>query len=241
MNRPEVLNALPLSAHVELADVFDAFFAESDLWVAILTGAGGRAFSVGMDLREVAEHGHREFPSAGFAGITARGRMDKPVIAAVNGYALGGGFEAALACHLIVADHSAQFGLPEVRVGQVAGAGGVVRLPLIIPEKRALEMIITGRRMEVTEADSLGLINRITPKGAALDGARVLAREILSCSPAAVRLSLELVGASRAFSSIPDAVVYSLTTASRVLADSADAKEGAAAFSARREPRWVNR
>ncbi len=135
INRPEARNALFPPAHEELSEVFDAFFADRDLWVAILTGAGTQAFSAGNDLVYSTTGKPNYLPLTGFAGLTSRRGMTKPVIAAVNGFAMGGGFETALACHLVVADETAQFALSEVRVGLVAGAGGVVRLPRMIPRR----------------------------------------------------------------------------------------------------------
>src|ERR1700745_4023637 len=146
LNRPEVMNALHYPAHLELEKVWDDFAADKEQWVAILTGAGERGFSAGHDLKYQAAGGKRGFVRSGFAGITARFDLDKPVIAAVNGVAMGGGFETALACDIIVAAENALFALPEPRVGLAALAGGVHRLPRQIGLKRAMGMILTRRR-----------------------------------------------------------------------------------------------
>src|SRR6201987_6343379 len=147
LNRPEVMNALHSDAHDELEAVWDEFAASDDLWLAIMPGAGDRAFSAGNDLKAQAAGNRTGFVPSGFAGITHRFDLDKPLIAAVNGIAMGGGFEIALSCDIIVAAETEVFALPEPRGGLIAGAGGVHRLPHIIPQKQALGMILTGRRV----------------------------------------------------------------------------------------------
>lgn len=239
INRPDARNALFPPAHEELSDVFDAFFADRDLWVAIITGAGSQAFCAGNDLVYSTTGKPNYIPEAGFAGLTSRRDMNKPIIAAVNGYAMGGGFETALACHLIVADAAATFALSEVKVGLVAGAGGVVRLPRTIPEKIANELILTGRRLGAEEAASLGIVNRVAPAGEALTAARELAEEIMAGSPTSVRISLEVMNSTRG---IPD-VVDAVTVRSHAFDDlisSADAIEGMTAFAQKRAPQWKN-
>jgi crotonobetainyl-CoA hydratase len=147
LNRPDVMNALHPPAHFELAAAFDAFASNPEQWVAIVTGAGERAFSAGNDLKYQASGGKMSAPPTGFGGIASRFDLDKPLIAAVNGIAMGGGFEIALACDIIVAAETAVFALPEPRVGLAALAGGLHRLPREIGTKRALGMILTGRRV----------------------------------------------------------------------------------------------
>ncbi len=142
--RPEVLNALHAEAHEELDKVFNDFAADPEQWVAIVTGAGERAFSAGNDLKVTAAGGRKPWPASGFAGLTQRFDLDKPVIAAVNGIAFGGGFEIALACDIIIAADTAVFALPEPRVGLAALAGGLHRLPREIGAKQALGMILTA-------------------------------------------------------------------------------------------------
>jgi acetyl-CoA C-acetyltransferase len=166
--------------------------------------------------------------------------MPKPVIAAVNGFAMGGGCEIALACHLVVADASAQFALSEVQVGLVAGAGGLVRLPRAIPQKLATEMILTGRRMSGDEAAHHGLVNRVVPAGTALEGARELAQQILTGSPTSVRLSLQIMAETEG---IPDtlAAVSQPSNALDELMISEDMVEGLKAFAQKRRPQWRNR
>jgi acetyl-CoA C-acetyltransferase len=239
INRPEVRNALHPPANDELDHVFDAFFADASLWVAIITGAGDRAFSAGDDLASSASGQSAWVPKNGLAGLTSRRDMPKPVIAAVNGYAVGGGCEIALACHLIVADATAQFALSQVRAGLVASAGGLVRLPRTIPPKIATEMILTGRRLTAAEALSYGLVNRVTGAGAALEEARTVAACILDGSPTSVRISLQVMAETRGIPDTIDAVAYPSLGFDDVMM-SYDAVEGMTAFAQKRRPVWRN-
>lgn len=240
INRPEVRNSLHPMANDELDHVFNAFFADDDLWVAIIAGAGDKAFSAGNDLLYSASGKPMWVPSSGFGGLTSRRDMPKPVIAAVNGYAMGGGCEIALACHLVVADATAQFALSEVRVGLIAGAGGLVRLPRTVPPKVATEMILTGRRLTAAEALGYGLVNRVTEAGQALDGARALAAQVLQGSPTSVRISLRVMAETRGIPDVIDAVTRPSDAFDDLMA-SEDMIEGLAAFAAKRAPRWRNR
>lgn len=239
INRPDHRNSLDFEANSELSDIFDAFEADNSLWVAILTGAGDQAFCAGADLKRAGKGGG--IPRGGFAGLTSR-RTKKPVIAAVNGIAFGGGAETALACDLIVADPTAKFGLTEVRVGMIAGAGGAIRLPRHIPPKIALELMLTGRHMDVAEALDWGLINRISEPGKAMDAARALAAEITACSPTSVRLTLQIVHEGEETPSADIAALKMLS--SRAIDDllvSEDLAEGLTAFAQKRPPQWMNR
>jgi len=240
INRPESRNSLHPMANDELDHVFDAYFADDELWVAILTGAGEKAFSAGNDLVYSASGQPMWVPKNGFAGLTSRPSLPKPVIAAVNGFAMGGGCEIALACHLVVADATAQFALSEVRVGLVAGAGGLIRLPRTVPPKVATEMILTGRRITADEALAYGLVNRVVPAGTALDGARALAAGILAGSPTSVRISLRVMEETRGIPDVVDAVNHPSAAFDELMA-SEDAIEGVTAFAAKRRPRWRNR
>jgi acetyl-CoA C-acetyltransferase len=240
INRPEARNSLHPMANDELDHVFSRYFAAGDLWVAILTGAGEAAFCAGNDLVYSASGKPMWVPKNGFAGLTSRRHLPKPVIAAVNGYAMGGGCEIALACHLVVADATAQFALSEVKVGLVAGAGGLVRLPRTVPPKVATEMILTGRRITVAEALDYGLVNRVTDAGKALDGARALAAEILDGSPTSVRVSLQVMEETRGIADVIDAVTHPSTAIDDLMA-SEDAIEGMTAFAQKRRPVWRNR
>jgi acetyl-CoA C-acetyltransferase len=240
INRPDARNSLHPMANEELDHVFDAYFADRELWVAILTGAGDKAFSAGNDLIYAASGKPMWAPKNGFAGLTARRSMPKPVIAAVNGYAMGGGFEIALACHLVVADETAQFALSEVRVGLIAAAGGVVRLPRALPPKLANELILTGRRLDAASAHAHGLVNRVTGAGAAVEGARALAAEILEGSPTSVRISLRVMEETRGVADVIDAVTHPSPAFDELLV-SEDMIEGLTAFAGKRPPRWRNR
>ncbi|WP_448455452.1 acetyl-CoA acetyltransferase [Mycolicibacterium elephantis] len=238
INRPEVRNCLHPPAHEELDEAFDAYFADDDLWVAIITGAGDKAFCAGNDLVYSASGKPMYVPLNGFAGLTSR-RMHKPVIAAVNGYAMGGGFETAMACHLIVASESAMFALSEVKVGLIAGAGGLVRLPRAIPPKVANELILTGARIDAVRAHELGVVNRLAPEGQALKAARELADEIVTGSPTSVRLSLKLMQQTEGISDTLAAVCAPSDVVDELMT-SADAIEGMTAFALKRAPIWKN-
>ena len=211
-----------------------------DLWVGIVTGAGERAFSAGNDLK-VQAAGRRGPPArTGFAGLTLRFDLDKPLIAAVNGIAMGGGFEIALACDIIIASENAVFALPEPRVGLIAGAGGVHRLPRMIPQKLALGMILTGRRVPAAEGGQLGFVNEVVPEGQALAAAKRWAGLILECSPMAVRASKQAVYRGGDQPTLEQAI-RTIYPAQQTNAASQDYIEGPRAFAEKRKPKWQNR
>ena len=240
INRPEVMNALHPPANFELEKVFDDFAADPELWVAILTGAGERAFSAGNDLKFQASAGGRlEIPRTGFAGLTSRFGNPKPVIAAVNGVAMGGGFEIALACDLVVAAESAVFALPEPRVGLAALAGGIHRLPRQIGLKHAMGMLLTGRRVSAREGQALGFVNEVVPASELLPAARRWAAAILECAPLSVRATKEaaLAGLDRP---LPEAMSAHTEGLARMLR-SEDFLEGPRAFAEKRPPQWKGR
>ena len=185
-------------ANQELVDAFDEFSADPELWVAIITGAGDKAFCAGNDLKYHAEiqakTGKRPVhPAKGFGGLANRFDLDKPVIAAVNGVAMGGGFEIALACDIIVASDKATFALPEPRVGLAAGAGGMQRLSRMIPLKKAMGMMLTGRHVPAKEGYELGFVTEVVPHAELMTAARRWASDILACSPMSVRATKQVV------------------------------------------------
>ena len=240
IDRPEVMNALHPPATDELNLIWDEFQKDPEMWIGILTGAGERAFSAGNDLKYTAQHGRPATPfKHGFGGITARFDLWKPVIAAVNGFALGGGFEMALACDIIIAAEHAEFGLPEPKRGLLAGAGGVHRLPRQIPLKLAMGMILTGRHITAREAQSFGLVNEVVPREELMETAERWANEILECAPISVRASKQSVseGLSLPLPAAMDRLYYELA----LMRASEDTKEGPRAFAEKRKPVWQNR
>jgi len=241
IDRPEVYNALHPPAHDELNAAFDAFAADPDQWVAIVTGAGDKAFSAGNDLKYQASGGKRWNSPHGFGGITSRFDLDKPVIAAVNGFAMGGGFEIALACDIIVAAESAVFALPEPRVGLAALAGGLQRLPRQIGSKRALGMILTGRRVPAAEGEALGFVNEVVADGDVLAAARRWAELICQCSPMSIRASKQVVRDSLDIADLEESMDNMHYPAVQAMVASDDFVEGPKAFAEKRAPTWTGR
>lgn len=238
IERPEVMNSLHPPANAELALVFDDFAADPDQWVAIITGAGDRAFSAGNDLKYQASGGDMSGqPAAGFGGLTSRFDNHKPIIAAVNGVAMGGGFEIALACDLIIAADNAVFALPEPRVGLAALAGGIHRLPRAIGMKQAMGMLLTGRRVGAEEGKQLGFVNDVVPAGQALDGAKEWAEQILECAPLSVRGSKQAAMEGMDASSL-EAAIKGKYDQIHAMRKSADFVEGPLAFAEKRAPQW---
>ncbi|HBK17607.1 MAG: enoyl-CoA hydratase [Gammaproteobacteria bacterium TMED134] len=236
INRPERLNALHPPGNAELGEVFDEFARDDDLWVAIITGEG-RGFSAGNDLRYQAEGGERVPMPRGFGGLTSRFDLTKPVIAAVNGVAMGGGFEIALACDLIIASDQAKFALPEPKVGLAALAGGLNRLPRQIGPKRALGMILTGRHVSPEEGAQLGFVNEVVPHEELMSAAMSWAKQICECAPLSIRASKDVVYQSVDSASLQDAMEANYESVQAMI-KSEDFIEGPKAFSEKRPPRW---
>lgn len=236
INRPDRLNALHPPGNAELGEVFDDFAADDDMWVAIITGEG-RGFSAGNDLRYQAEGGERVPMPRGFGGLTSRFDLHKPVIAAVNGVSMGGGFEIALACDLIIASEKAMFALPEPKVGLAALAGGLNRLPRQIGPKRALGIILTGRHVSPEEGKELGFVNEVVPHDELMDAAMRWANLILECAPLSIRASKDVVYKSLDSASLQDSMEAQYDSV-KAMVGSEDFVEGPKAFSEKRPPNW---
>jgi crotonobetainyl-CoA hydratase len=239
--RPQVLNALHPPAHRELDAVFGRVRDDSDVRVVIVTGSGERAFCVGTDLKALAETGDHAKPATGFAGLTHRFDLWKPVIAAVNGLCLGGGVEILAACDLAVSAEHAQFGLPEPLVGLAAlGGGALQRLIRQIPSKDAMWLVLSGQRVDAQQALRMRLVNEVVGAERLLPRAFEMAEALLRCAPLSQQASKQVMLQSLAHASLEDALRASYPLAERMLA-SQDAKEGPAAFAERRPPRWTGR
>jgi enoyl-CoA hydratase len=241
MNRPEVRNAVDGRTAAMLAEAFTTLDAEDAWRVGVLQG-GSIAFSAGADLRAVAAGESPLVPGRGFGGLTGRAPR-KPLVAAVEGYALGGGFEMALACDLLVASRTAQFGLPEVTRGLIASAGGLLRLPTRVPHSVAMRIALTGERLSAVDAHALHLVTDLVEPGAALDAALALAARIAANAPLAVQASKRLVAGAvdpTADPASPELLALQADLQTEMLA-SRDVAEGIAAFREKRPPRWQGR
>jgi enoyl-CoA hydratase len=237
MNRPAARNAVNQSVALAVAAALDDLDSDPNLSVGIITGAGG-SFCSGMDLKAFVAGERPEIEGRGFAGITERPPV-KPLIAAVEGYALAGGCEIVLACDLVVAAENAVFGLPEVTRGLVAGSGGLVRLPRKIPANIAMEYALTGAHVSASDARSWGLVNRLCAPGESRSTAIELAKAVLRNGPLGVQMSKRLITESAAWST-EEAWDRQRAMVESVLA-SDDAREGAQAFAEKRPPRWQGR
>ena len=240
MNRPEVYNAVHVAMHNEMAACWDDFAADQDLWVAVLTGAGDKAFTAGNDLKATATGANKEkMTDSGFAGLSSRFDLEKPIIAAVNGFAMGGGFETALSCDIILASDQAKFALPEVKVGFFAAASGVQRLSRYIGRLAAQEMMFTGRTIMADEALAMGCVNEVHPHADLMAKAMEKAEQLCSVSPSAVKATKRVLNDMYRRDGMAESVGYSR----EVIADlskTEDFKEGVNAFVEKRAPKWVN-
>lgn len=234
LNRPERRNAIDRATSLAVAEALDLLDGDAGLSVGILTGTGGQ-FCTGMDLKAFLAGERVELPGRGLCGLTSAPPA-KPLIAAVEGYALAGGCEMALACDLLVASETAVFGLPEAKRGLIAGSGGLLRLPERLPRPIAMELALTGRQMPAEEAARWGMVNRLCPAGDALSTARGLADEIAANAPLALAASKRMVAEGPRWS---EAEMWTRQEAllEPVIA-SEDAREGALAFVEKRPPVW---
>jgi dehydration protein DpgD len=247
LDRPEVLNAMDLRMHEELGVIWDEVEADDGVRVVVLTGAGDRAFSVGQDLRERARLNEQGAPPTTFGSrgqpgwprLTERTTFSKPVVARVNGYALGGGFELVLACDIVVAAEDAVFALPEALLGLVAGAGGVFRLPRQLPLKTAMGYLLTGRRMPARVACDLGLVNEVVPADRLDECVAGWVHDLLRAAPLAVRAIKE--AAMRSLEMPLDQAFATRFEWEQRRMNSEDAVEGPRAFAERRDPVWRGR
>ncbi len=234
INRPAARNAIDAAVTAAVAAALDRLDGDSDLSIGILTGAGG-TFCAGMDLKAFLRGEQVALPGRGLAGFTQKPPA-KPLIAAVEGYALAGGFELVLACDLLVVAEDAKFGIPEVKRGLAAAGGGLLRLPQRIPPNLAMEYALTGDFFSAADAQRLGLANRVTPSGGALEGAIELAERITVNAPLSIAVSKEIIVQSADWTAEDmwrqqDQIIRPIFT-------SADAREGASAFAEKRAPVW---
>ncbi|RCG17674.1 crotonobetainyl-CoA hydratase [Streptomyces reniochalinae] len=246
LDRPKA-NAIDVPTSRKLYAAFDRLRRDEGLRAAVLTGGGPRFFSAGWDLKAAAAGGEgieADHGPGGFAGLTEFFALDKPVIAAVNGLAVGGGFELALAADLVVAEEHAEFGLPEVGIGMIADSGGVLRLPRRLPRAVANEMLLTGRRMGAAEAVRWGLVNQVSGgHGTAVDAALALGRRVAQGAPLALRAVKEVLRETEA---LDVETAYARMRSGelpryRAVLDSEDAQEGPRAFAEKRSPQWRGR
>lgn len=242
INRPDKLNALNSSARQELLQVFEAIKHDAETHVVIITGAGEKSFVAGTDIGELTElnaESGRLFALGGQEVFDRIENLGKPVIAAVNGYALGGGCELALACHIRVASENAKFGQPEVNLGIIPGYGGTQRLARLIGKGRAMEMILTGDQIDAQEALRIGLVNKVVPLGELMKTAEAIAQKILSKGQVAVRLALKAVNITDE-TNLTDGLALEASLFG-VCCGSEDFKEGTKAFLEKRKPAFNNR
>lgn len=237
IDRPAVRNAIDHHTSQALADAMDRLDNDRTVAVGILTGAGGH-FCSGMDLKAFVNGERVELPGRGLGGMIETPPL-KPIIAAVEGYALAGGFEIALACDILVAAENAVFGLPEVKRGLIAGSGGLIRLPQKIPRQIAMQYALTGETMSAKDARQWGLVNELTSAGHALAAAKILAQKIAANGPLAVKMAKHVMAQSVYWSI--DELWKKQNQVLETVIQSQDAREGAMAFNEKRSPVWAGR
>ena len=247
INRPEVMNALNPETHAEMAEAFDAFESDPELWVAIVTGAGDAAFCAGGDISAMVDaesEDDYEVPDSGYGGLTNRFSCYKPIIAAVNGLALGGGFELALSSDIVVAAESASFGLPEPKIGTAAVASGMHRLVRDIGLKPAMAILLTAEFIDAQKALSLGIVNEVVPADQVMTIARDYARRILKCAPLAIQATKQGAMEGMQYPNVQQAMQAQQERRFdrlETMMHSQDIQEGLTAFMEKRKPEWQGR
>lgn len=240
MNRPDQMNSINPAMHYELQSAFDEFADDDSQFLCVLTGAGARAFCAGSDLK--ADWSSFSYPENGYAGLIERFDLNKPIIAAVNGACMGGGFEMALACDLIIAADCASFALPEPRVGAIALAGGIHRLTRQLPLKRAMGFLLTGSTFSAEDAYTLGLVNEVAPSNLLDAVVERWCEEILKCAPMSVRATKEAAMRGFGEGSVEAALQAQADyPAYRAWIGADDNREGVRAFAEKRDPVWKGR
>jgi enoyl-CoA hydratase/carnithine racemase len=244
INRPEVMNALNPETHSEMAQAFDEFEQDADLWVAIVTGAGDSAFCAGGDISAMVDAKSEDdykVPESGYGGLTNRFSCDKPIIAAVNGLALGGGFELALSCDIVIASENAMFGLPEPKIGTAAVASGMHRLVREIGLKQAMGILLTADFVDAQKALDFGLVNAMVPAPELMDTARKYAAKILKCAPLAIQATKQCALQGLQYANVEEAMKAQQAHQFEKLdtmMNSEDIREGLQAFMDKRKPQW---
>jgi len=242
LNRPQAMNSVTVAMHHELEAAFDAFAADDEQFLCVVTGAGERAFCAGTDLKERAKVGRQPYPAHGYAGLIERFDLDKPVIAAVRGVCLGGGFEIALACDLIIASRTATFGLPEPRVGAVALGGGLHRLARQIGQKQAMGMVLGCQRVDADAGERLGFVNEVVDDDALEDAVARWCAMVLEAAPLSLRASKQAILRGLDEPSLADALSNQGDyPAFQRWRDAEDTVEGPRAFTEKRTPVWKGR
>ena len=239
LNRPAQSNAMTLAMHHELDQIFTRFASDEQLIAAVITGAGDNAFCAGSDLKARAPLQRDDMPATGYAGLTERFDLHKPVIAAINGHAIGGGMEIVLACDLAVAVSSAKFGLPEPKVG-LAASGGLHRLARQLPLKTAMEIALLGDLFSAGQALSYGLVNQVVEPAQLKETVNALLDKLRECAPLALRATKQMMLQGLDAGGIAPAFAQTYDEFERMYG-SEDALEGMAAFTAKRKPRWRGR